>query len=421
MDRTRPAVLSGFAVALLLLLATPVSALNLYVDRLDDEYNGCSLDSCSLREAIQVVNNNSAYDTIYLPEGTIELSRIGAGEDNNATGDLDIRTSVTIVGKGPGVSIVDANFLDRVFHIMDPGVAVLFKRITITRGGNPAMGASGGGVYVNQGTAVFLHCDIVGNVSEVGGGASGFGGGLSARIGATLWIEESSVRWNSADTRGGGIFSNDNQIFILRSTISQNFAGAGGAAVWGVSGYITDSTISGNFGPTSEGGSIHVSDQLTLEFCTLTENSDPTITLNSSSTVVTLGRNIIHGQCESLGSAGPPISLGGNIETPGATCGLSPANDLVTPFDPELGPLGFYSGTTETHRPSPGSLVVDRTFPPGVPDCTRTDQRGFPRPQNASGGGSPQCDAGAVEVIYGEIFLDGFDCGYTGAWSAEAP
>jgi hypothetical protein len=118
---------------------------------------------------------------------------------------------------------------------------------------------------------------------------------------------------------------------------------------------------------------------------------------------------------------GHPISLGGNIETPGDTCDLSPANDLITPFDPELGPLGYYSGITETHRPLPTSLVVDLSFPPGVPDCTRPDQRGFSRPQNASGGGSPQCDAGAVELIYGEIFLDGFECGYTGAWSAAAP
>ena len=186
-------------------------------------------------------------------------------------------------------------------------------------------------------------------------------------------------------------------------------------------GYITDSTISGNYGPTSEDGAIHVYGQLTLEFCTLTGNTDPTITLFSSSTQVTLGRTIIQGECKKGFSAGDPISMGGNIETPGDTCGLSPATDLITPFDPELGPLGFYGGITETHRPSPTSLVVDLAYPPGVPDCTRLDQRGFSRPQNASGGGSPQCDVGAVELIHGEIFLDGFECGYTAPWSGEAP
>lgn len=421
MDRTRLATRSGFAVALLMLVAVPVSALNVYVDRLDDEYNGCSLDSCSLREAIQYVNNNAAYDTIYLPEGTIELSRVGAGEDNNASGDLDLRRSVTIVGKGAGVTIVDANFLDRVFHIMDPGVAVLFERMTITRGGNQSMGAGGAGVFVTQGTAAFLHCDIVGNHSPLLGITSGCGGGIQATNGATLWLEDSSVRWNTADWLGGGILA-FSQTYILRSTISHNFAGSGGAAMYGGGeGNISDSTISSNFGPTTEGGAIHVTGQHTIRFCTLTENTEPTITLDQSSTEVILGRNIIHGQCASLGSAGPPFSLGGNIETPGDTCSLSPAIDLITPFDPELGPLAYNSGTTETHRPLPTSLLLDLAFPPSVPDCTRPDQRGFPRPQSASAGGASECDAGAVEVIYGEVFFDGFECGYTGAWSDKAP
>ncbi len=52
MARIRAVEPSGCVVILLLLLASPVFALNIYVDRLDDEYNGCSLDSCSLREAI---------------------------------------------------------------------------------------------------------------------------------------------------------------------------------------------------------------------------------------------------------------------------------------------------------------------------------------------------------------------------------
>ncbi len=416
MGRHRVAKYSGFTAVLLLLLASPVSALGVYVDRLDDEYNGCSLESCSLREAIQVVNNNSNYDTIYLPAGTITLSRIGAGEDGNSTGDLDIKRSVTIVGKGPGVSIVDANFLDRVFHIMDSGVAVLFQRMTITHGGNPSMGDGGGGVLVSHGTAVFLHCDIVDNVSP-----GGYGGGIQSWYGATVWIEESSVRSNSADSRGGGIFSiNNTSLFILRSTVSQNYAGLGGAAVSHTAAnvaQITDSTISANLSQRLGEGAIRGGD-ITLEFCTLTGNTGPAITVSSGSTI-TLGRTIIHGWCD--GSGDNFASLGGNIETPGDTCDLSPANDLIMTADPDLGPLGRFGGPTEVHRPSPASLVVDPNFPPGVPDCTRPDQRRFPRPADGNGGGTPRCDVGAVELIYNEIFLDGFECGYTGSWSSEAP
>ena len=52
-----------------------------------------------------------------LPAGTMTLTIAGAGENNAATGDLDIHGSVTIKGKGAGVTIVDGNNLDRVFDI----------------------------------------------------------------------------------------------------------------------------------------------------------------------------------------------------------------------------------------------------------------------------------------------------------------
>jgi CSLREA domain-containing protein len=396
--------------------------LDIYVDRLDDEYNGCSLESCSLREAITLVNMSDIYDTIILPAGTIELGRVGAGEDANVSGDLDITRSVTIVGKGPGVSVVDANHLDRVFHIKDSGVAVLFEHLTITGGGNTLMGDGGGGVYVDQGTAVFLHCDITGNSAE--GGAGG-GGGVSAFAGAVLWIEDSSVRSNSADHAhqvGGGILAiNGVSLHVIRSTISGNSAGLGAPAVWfvGTGAQLSDSTISGNSGGSPNYGSVFVSGDMSLEFCTLTDNAEPTIGLSGSGSVVTLGRNIVHGQCDDSG--GSLTTLGGNIEIPGDTCGLSPSIDLVSSANPELGPLGRFGGLTETHRPSPTSVVVDLAFPPGVPDCTRPDQRGFSRPADGSGDGMSRCDSGAVELIHGELFMDGFECGSTGSWSTAAP
>ena len=338
-----------------------------------------------------------------------------SGEDGNNSGDLDITKSVTIVGKGPGVSIVDGNYLDRVFHIMDNGVAVIFRKMTITRGGNPSMGAGGGGVLVDQGAAVFQHCDIVGNVAYVGGG-----GVVSLRW-ATLWFQDSSIRANSSNSHGGGILSNGDVLQIDRSTISQNHATLGGGGLYSlVDGQITDSTISGNYTTSSGSGGVEVvGGNMTLEFCTLEQNSDPTIDASDFGGHVTLGRTIVHGQCS--GPVDHFATLGGNLETPGNTCYLSPANDLITAVNPDLGPLGLHGGPTETHRPLPTSLAVDLIFPPGVPDCTRTDQRGFSQPRDASGGVTPRCDIGAVELIHGEIFQDGLECGYTGAWSGVAP
>ena len=56
--------------------------------------------------------------------------------------------------------------------------------------------------------------------------------------------------------------------------------------------------------------------------------------------------------------------------------------------DPELGPLDFYGGPTQTHLPQPGSPVVDA----GGPTCPATDQRNVLRPSGSA------CDVGAVEI-----------------------
>jgi CSLREA domain-containing protein len=71
---------------------TPTPPTNIVVNTTDDELNGDG--DCSLREAIQAANNDTAVDacpagsggdTITIPAGTYTLSITGAGEDANAT------------------------------------------------------------------------------------------------------------------------------------------------------------------------------------------------------------------------------------------------------------------------------------------------------------------------------------------------
>jgi len=92
---------------------------------------------CSLREAITSANLHAAQftgpgecasgtggDTIALPPEPVLLSLPGGGEDNNNTGDLDIRAAgLTISGAGAALTTVDAQHVDRAFDVL-PGATI---------------------------------------------------------------------------------------------------------------------------------------------------------------------------------------------------------------------------------------------------------------------------------------------------------
>jgi len=67
------------------------------------------------------------------------------------------------------------------------------------------------------------------------------------------------------------------------------------------------------------------------------------------------------------------------------------ANNLIG-VDPLPGPLANNGGPTLTHRPLPGSPVIDAGNP-AIPSPPATDQRGFPRIFGAA------VDLGSVEVL----------------------
>ncbi|MCS6909343.1 MAG: CSLREA domain-containing protein, partial [Anaerolineales bacterium] len=85
----------------------PAYAASITVNTTDDELNNDG--DCSLREAIQAANTNTAVsgctagsgdDTITVPAGTYTLTIPGNNEDNGQTGDLDITSNITIIGAG---------------------------------------------------------------------------------------------------------------------------------------------------------------------------------------------------------------------------------------------------------------------------------------------------------------------------------
>ena len=202
----------------------------------------------SLRAAVEAANAKPDADTIVVPAGTITLSIAGANENNAATGDLDIRGSVTIKGKGAGVTIVDANNLDRVFDIFSGKVSI--SGLTIQHG----RALVGGGGLLNEGGKVTLtSVNLENNVAfgiDGGIGVNGSGGGANGNPGG------SGVNGTTAE--GGAIFNGSGSLTIKNGFISTNQAlggnggnGGNGAFGGGASG---TSGADGNPGVGGAGG-----------------------------------------------------------------------------------------------------------------------------------------------------------------------
>ena len=147
------------------------TTLNLAIDRAplyrvtrsgDRAGSVCAVGDCSLREAIS--NANAVPGAVLIPAGTYKIELAGASEDNNATGDFDLKTPMSLYGAGMGDTLIDGNGLDRVIHFDPSGTGVTQGRMTAhfadltIRGGKSS--SSGTGLFSNSGGA-FLSLERV--------------------------------------------------------------------------------------------------------------------------------------------------------------------------------------------------------------------------------------------------------------------
>ncbi len=238
-------LLAAALVAAAILPAAPATAASFAVTKAADTNDGACNADCSLREAIIAANAAAGPDTITLPAGTYNFAIAGQGEDAAATGDLDITSEVTILGAGADVTIIDAQDLDRVFHVTAAGNLRL-SGVTVRNG---AAGAGAGGGIANSGTLALSHSAVVGSSAAFGGGIynegpsvtianstivnnqGGYGGGIYNKNGA-LHISAGALTANSASTRGGGLnnFVGGN-VVITATLVSGNSAGQSGGGL----------------------------------------------------------------------------------------------------------------------------------------------------------------------------------------------
>ncbi len=408
---------------------------------------------CSLREAIQAANINAAVDgcpagssadVIELAAGTYVLTITGDEEDLNATGDLDVRSDVTLQGMGVSPTTIDAVGLgDRVLDAQPPNgvpplgpassIAVTLRNLRFANGTLTAIESGGGaridGTLTRHVALLAEDCLFEGNSGAV------TGGGLAVQTEGMATIRRSVFRNNTAHTDAGGLYIfaptlvedstfDDNDLdaaiafdaggggimvnrpaTIRRSTVSNNDAGGaggGGIACQNTTYTLENSTVTGNTSTGLGGGGV-IQGLNGSNPCTVTIDSS-TITDNTGNKgggyfrdtgTATIRNTIIAGNATT--GTGPDVqgafaSAGHNLIGDGtASTGFVHPDDLVgtggSPIDPLLEALDENGGPTATHRLAAGSPARD------TGTCSLgEDQRGETRPEGAA------CDRGSVEA-----------------------
>jgi subtilisin family serine protease/6-phosphogluconolactonase (cycloisomerase 2 family) len=191
---------------------------NVFYDAPDSNLaDGLARDSqgaTTLRAAIQEAHQIGAGPVaVVLPPGHYQLSTAGTVEDAAASGDLDIARELTITSDGTGQVTIDAEGIDRVFHVLSNGSLTL-NGVTLT-GGNVT--AEDGGGILNEGVLFVLDSVVDGNMTDRSGGGIANEG--------TLTLSGSTVSNNAAGGNGGGIHNLPNAVATLEaSTLHDNSA-----------------------------------------------------------------------------------------------------------------------------------------------------------------------------------------------------
>jgi uncharacterized repeat protein (TIGR01451 family) len=304
-------------------------------------------DSHSLRQAISVCNGSSpTFDgrvvEIKSP-GVYSLTLNGSDEDNNATGDLDILQSLTIVNETNGGSVtIDANGLtspDRIFDVGPNGEAlsVTITGVTIQNGSAPA----GGAIRVPSPSDLTLENDVVQDNTAAGGG-----GGAIFMLDGDLTLTGTTIRDNKSAGSGGGLLQSGNGALTITGSLitgnkSQGTSGQGGGVRYDGTGNVkifasqfTDNTAVGN------GGGFLNTNNAALTISSSTFNSNRSngdggglflgTGVASSLTNVTISNNVAQGNGGGLNDKG---SNGGVITLQNDTIVFNSAQSAGGAFD----------------------------------------------------------------------------------------
>jgi CSLREA domain-containing protein len=268
-----------FAALALILLGLGLSsrpvgaAADIYVDTTADEIN--TDGDCSLREAVQAANTDTAVDActagsgadvIHLPAGTYTLTITGAGESANLTGDLNVFTDdLTLTGAGSATTTITGGtgWDDRLL-MLSGAVDLDLSGVTFSGGDCPF---SGGGIFHNGAILTMTDVVLTGNQGQSGGG-------LYTGDGRTTEMTDVQISGNSCtaiNCNGGGIH-NRGGLTMTESVIEGNTAGGYGGGLYQFQGSASLTRVTLYDNRADNGGGIATSGALTVEESLLDRN-----------------------------------------------------------------------------------------------------------------------------------------------------
>lgn len=347
--------------------------------------------------------------------GIIELTEVrivansahaGGGIYNEHLGILTVIDSVieanNSLPSGPGVGA----------GIYNAGVMTM-ERSSVFDNGLESKPGVGGGIY-SQDFLSIRHSKIYGNKSLKGGGFGMTGS-------ASMFIISSEVSGNSAESEGGGIWFNNGNLTISKTTIDENTVDALGlgGGIWNSgSAEINNSTISGNKvggGTSGSGGGIWSDGSLTLSSVTVVNNDALGGDALYNNNIAEVSNSILQspnlaadpcGGLQTLSAGGNLISADPFLNNNNATCGFLVNDQIkVTLAELNLGLLAENGGPTRTHALLTGSFAIGGSLGGIGGNCNGVDQRGWVRIDG-------DCDVGAFELDARDpdiLFIDGFE------------
>jgi len=233
-------------------LMSTAHAATFNVTRTDDPApDGCSVNDCSLREAVIDADQTPAEDTIVLPAGVYLIDFDVEFDSSAEVGDLDISTDMVFAG---APSTIDGQQLGRIMDIRSDANVTL-RNLTL-QNANTSLDTNGnlnaGAVWISGGKLTVDTVTFDGNSAQGQGGAinarddvivdiddslftNNVGSGAAIIIDGTLTVRNTVFRANQGMDAGDSgavayVFGGPNDALFENVTFDQNTAvGSGGA------------------------------------------------------------------------------------------------------------------------------------------------------------------------------------------------